>query len=220
MSARRPKRRLLKYLVLFAIGNTILLTGAVLLALRRPGWYRPAPTAREHLKRDKQDLVNLIDQIGAALNAGRPAIFRVREDQVNRWIYTRDQLPFIEVNTGPFQDICVDFEEGAARIAARVTARDWTVIIGAGVRIQPRGEQIRLTVDELRVGSLPVPASVVARLVGPLPAPIGDLPQPRELAWTAPNHLIWENGKQPFRVGAIQALKDELRITLEPLARR
>jgi hypothetical protein len=197
----------------------VVLVTAGALAVRRPAWYQPAPVVREQLTRDKQDFVNLIDQIGVALNSGRTATFRLQRDQVNRWITARNELPFHEFDTRPFEQICVDFRTSGVWIAATARIEGFALVVAAGVSAQIERDVLHLRVEGLRIGSLPVPAALVARWIGRAPAPIRALPHGDDLTWTARNRFIWENGKQPFRFEAIEARGDELRITLVPLPR-
>jgi hypothetical protein len=71
---------------------TLIVLVAVGLATCRPEWYAPAAIDRVQLKSDKADFANLLDRIGAALNAGEAIEFEITEHQLNRWLAARGEI--------------------------------------------------------------------------------------------------------------------------------
>lgn len=188
----------------------------------RPTWYLPATTDHERLKSDKNDLVNLTDRISAALNGERPIEFELKEEQINRWLAARTELePILGVGvelpgtTGP-QVLLRDGNVG--RLAATVSRRGVSLVLSADVRPELEDGELRLHIEAVRAGNLPLPRRLALR---PLRESFrsandgGSVMDGHTVRLV--NEWRWPNGKRWFRITRLAVSRGVARVTLEPL---
>jgi len=185
----------------------------------RPLWYEPQAIDRSRLEQDKQDLVNLFDGIGTALNTGRPVTVELDEAQVNRWLAARREL-YPErggVSLGPVQDPTLEFMgRNRFRVAGRL-GDTWGAVVSATGRFELTDDNFNVRLESVHAGALPAPLSLLSRAFGPALAE--HLPAVRrspEGGLSVPRRGVWPNGKRPFRLVAIEADGESLRLTLAP----
>jgi hypothetical protein len=214
---RRNRWRLLS-----ALGAGVLVVAVMALgtaATCRPAWYQPMAIDYGRLKSDEAELADLLDGIGAALNRGQRIDLTIDEAQLNRWIVARGEL---------WRDARVEFaglsdpqvrlsDAGHLWLAATTTYGGAGVVVWAVLRPELTPEVVRLHVDSLQVGQLPIPASSVLAAAGEAlggsragrPSIVG-----RVIEW--PNRWVWPNGKRPMRIGRLAISRGVLEVSLEP----
>jgi hypothetical protein len=186
----------------------------------RPAWYQPASIDYTRLKVDKQDLVNLLDRIGAALNRGEPIELELSEEQVNRWITARAEIwpdsepKALEALRHP-QIILAD----GNRLRAGATVR-WAglePVVSCTCRFVLNEEWLTIRCDSLSVGMLPVPRGWLAERAGKL----ADSLDSSECTvinggFAFPNEWVWPNGKRRFRIQRMEISTGYATLRLEP----
>lgn len=208
---------------------TLIVLVAVGLATCRPEWYAPAAIDRVQLKSDKADFANLLDRIGAALNAGEAIEFEITEDQLNRWLAARGEIwPALRFEVQGLRGIQISLLEGdAVRLAATASQGPLEVVLSVvgHCRIEPSdGEPSRtepsevvIDIQSMRAGKMPIPSG---KVLAPLHEAIA-----RSDSRTATmtdqtirlgNHWIWKNGHRPFRLDRLEITPGLARIRLAP----
>lgn len=217
-SARwRRWRRL--YLVLSG-ASTVSLLAALGAATCRPAWYRPAAVDYSRLAADKRELVGLLDEIGAALNAGRPIEVTLTEEQLNRWIAARDEvwpglrfelvgLTFPQVNV---------LDGNRVRVAATARNGPVSVILSAIGRCELADDEIRMRIERVCSGRLPILRDPVLRPLRELVAGSDAMRISMEGDTVRlQNAFRWRNGNRRFRVADFETVRGAVRFRLEPL---
>ena len=196
-----------------------LLFGAALTS--RPSWYVPTSVDQARLAADKRDLVNLLDEIGVALNSGRSIDLEIGEDQLNRWIRARSQWP----TPPPAELQLFDFPQvsfpGPQQVRAAATiefaGQPWVLSVTA--RIEPTADEFILHWETLAVGRIPMPRRWISLFLGDDGHRGG--PILRNLVqnghWVVPARATWKNGNRPFRIRDIGISQGVLRVSLVPL---
>lgn len=202
-----------------------------------PGWYRPVAISPDDLQRVRDDLLGTFDVLGEWLvNVEEPFTHRFTQDQINAWLAARQDMwpgagdwlprgladPFVRIDAQGF------------RLAATYRSRGIQAIVSARFVARADEQGVFLQLVEISGGSLSIPKSWIrddlaaldaghwpaGRRVGsqlddrPLPALSGLLD-----GVILPNGWIWENGKQPFRIVALQFEPGVMRVTFDPLER-
>ncbi len=217
---KRPRRRLRVILLIAAmvvIAAMVYVGGAI---TYQPSWYQPLSVDYQWLEEDKRAQLRVENTISAALNENRTVEFKLDQARLNRWIAARDELWPTEVpSIEPFSHPLVILEgDNVVRLATRVEYSGARVVLSARFRIEPREDDLVVSWDCVRAGTLPAPGKllekaareVAARLNLPAEA-VGDgrLVLPRE--------GLWPNGKRPFRLTSILITAGEVHVQLEPL---
>jgi hypothetical protein len=186
----------------------------------RPGWYAPSAVDHSRLRADKRELVVLLDEIGAKLNAGQRVEINLDEAQVNRWVVARHELPELGVRFPALHDPQVRFTRDGVECATLVRWRGWSAVLTARLAVAVVDRELRLSVDQARVGALPVPWGI---LMGEWQMANTERSEvtterraTREPGWVLRNAFVWENGHAPFRVAAVSFAPQRLAVTLEP----
>jgi len=213
-------RRWRKVYFAFTSLTTSLLLVALGSATCRPDWYRPANVDYSRLAVDKRELVGLLDEIGAALNANRPIEVVLTEDQINRWIAARDELwPGLQVELVGLAFPQVNLlENNRIRLAATARNGPVSVILSAVGRCELADDQIRVRIERVSSGRLPIlrdPAlqplrQAIAESGGQRVSMDGDI-------IIISNAWRWRNGERRFRVTDLETARGTVRLRLEPL---
>jgi hypothetical protein len=203
---------------------TGLTTGLLLAALGsatcRPDWYQPVNVDYSRLAADKRELVGLLDEIGAALNANRPIEVVLREEQINRWIAARDELwPGLQVELVGLAFPQVNLlENNRIRVAATARNGPVSVILSAVGRCELTDDQVRVRIERVSSGRLPILRDPVLE---PLRRAIAESGGPRVSmdgdTITISNAWRWRNGERRFRVADFETARGMVRLRLEPL---
>lgn len=191
-------------------------------AFWRPARYRPASIDFTRLDDDKRALVNLLDRIGAELNAGRPVAFELSADQINRWIAARGEIwPDASFPLESLDRPAVWFtRNGWVGVAAEARWGGWRAIPSVQAAIECDGAHVRLRPMRVAVGTAPVPWLWLRRVVEPLLAGgNGRVRLTADGALEAPCDWVWPNGKRPMRIARVEATGGWLRVEIEPRAR-
>lgn len=230
-TASRPLRvRRGRWRILAGAGGAAvvgLLLAGVLAAAWRPGWYRPAAVDHELLRADKAALFALQDQISAALNAGRPARFELRAEQVNRWLAARAELwPEVGLDLGPLCDPLVRLGPGAVQAAATAGGGGLRAVLSLTWRVQVTPDAIVVEAAAARLGALPIPAGWAAGLWRDLPlegvagGPLAGTARVTALGRSAvriDNAWVWPNGRRRCRLAELRFSADVVTVQIDPL---
>lgn len=211
----RPSARLLKrsaLLVLAALGAAVLAVGC--LATYRPAWFTAQAVDYNRLRSDKRALSTTLDEIGDALNAGRPIELRLRADQLNRWLAAREELPeAAELRLPGLQHPQVHLlPDNRLRVAAEVERGGFRFILSSVLVFEHDPQRIRIRVESTRIGALPLPPDRVLRQAGPQLRRL--LRDTRSL--TRRNEFVWFNGRRPFTISALALNAELATLTLTP----
>jgi hypothetical protein len=219
----KPKRRL-RWAGVYAICSgtlTVLVLLALATATCRPGWYAPTAVDRGRLKADKADFANLLDRIGAGLNAGEPVEFELTEAQLNRWLVARGEIwPALRFELKGASGLQISLLDGDAfRLAGVVSNGPLSVVLSGVARCRVEPAALEITVESIRLGKLPVPGG---RVLGPLRESIAR-DQGRTATMTddtirLTNRWTWKNGDRPFRLERLEIAAGIARVRLAPLA--
>lgn len=197
----------------------IALLAVVAAAFWRPARYRPASIDFARLDDDQRALVNLLDHIGAELNAGRPVAFELSAEQINRWIAARGEIwPDASVPLDPLDRPVVWFTRGGwVGAAAEARWGGWRAIPSVQAAIECDGSCVRLRPMRVAVGAAPVPWSWLRPAVEPLlRGGGGRVRLTADGALEAPCDWVWPNGKRPMRIARIEVAGGRVRVELVP----
>ena len=194
------------------------LAALTLTATCRPRSYRPASTDYTRLHADKRDLAALVDEIGAALNGGRPVQLQLREDQINRWIAARAGMwPEAAVDIRPLRDPQLTFHDGGIRFAALAEHAGWRAVLSITCHVAVTGDRVLIRCDAARLGLLPLPAGWFSRLVTTALRGTGvSVEASPDGALALRNDWLWPNGKRRFRLADLRVSAAAVHLGLEP----
>jgi hypothetical protein len=205
-------------LLAFALAIPLVLLTLFVGLTCKPAWYRPAAIDYARLEADKRDATNLLDRIGDALNAGRPIDLEISQDQANRWLTARRELPQgAELDLGPAENPFLLFDEsGQVRIAATVRRGAWATVASIGVRFEVSSEGLMVRPEAARAGVIPAPQSMLKDALAVAMKNGGANFQEEDGAVRIPNDFVWPNGKRAFRIASIAVEGGALKLRLEP----
>lgn len=215
---RRVARRILTFALAglgLIVAGVVSLVGAVTC---RPTWYSPPIVGPARVEADKRDLTNLLDRIGGELNGRRPIEIEISEDQLNRWIVARRELPEGEtINFHPFEEPVVDFRPSGMVIGARYRHSGMSAVASLRVKAEVDEGALRLRFESVGLGSLAVPRSIIDSAFREV---IRGTQAEKRLcpdgSLACPNEFVWPNGKAPLRVGSVTYDDRCVRIRLDP----
>lgn len=218
----KKSRTLRRVVISFLLAIPLAIVGVFAGLTCKPAWYRPAAIDYNLLEADKRDATNLIDHIGDELNAGRPVEIEISQEQANRWLTARRELPQgAEVDLGPVENPFLLFDDnGEIRIAATVRRGAWATVASIGVRFEVAGDSLTIRPEAAQAGLIPAPQSLLKEALGALLKNSGGKLQEQDGAVRVPNAFVWANGKRAYRIGEIKVGGGKLRMRLEPGAKR
>jgi len=220
MSLSRPKRRLWRRVLLISVGGVMLTLAALGAAVTcRPAWYQPASIDYARLDEDKRELTRLLDDVSHSLNAGRSVEVVLSQDQVNRWIAARAELPDLpgpRTPHAPLQQPYVDFLADRLRVGISLNRGGFPLVVSATLRLSATGDVVSAALDSIRVGALPAPQAAIAQAIDRLLADASSVGRGDAADICVPNDFTWQNGKLRFRLRQIALTQAQLRLTLEP----
>lgn len=196
----------------------LMLAGVGLLATCRPDWYRPHAVDYTRLSQDKRNLVGLLDQIGAALNAGEAIEVSLDAAQINRWLAARDELwPDQSTQWRIWENPLVHCGSGQVTFAAQVETAGGPLIVSCTLRGRAEPDTVRLEADAPRVGRLPVPWRWLQARLNPENNPLAGHLRRHNGQFVLDNHFVWPNGKRSFRIEDLAIAPGRIRLKLSPL---
>lgn len=185
----------------------------------RPSWYQPRSIDYGLLQQDKQDLTNLIDEISAALNAGRDIEISITQEQVNRWLAARSEVPAVDFSQlGELDQPFLVFLEGnRIRAAAIVRRAGVSTVASLTIQVASDEQAVRFSTPEVRAGVAPAPRTLVEQLLGRALSGAGAARLTEAATLEFPNQFVWQNGKRRFRINSIEVTDGRLSAALGPL---
>ena len=224
---RRKQRRLILAGALISVG--ILLSVAFYALAHSPSWYRPPIIEVAARQRVRNNLVNAEQAFTENLRLGRPFVYHIYQDDLNRWLAMRKEIyPLIDEIAPPLlQDPFVVFEDARITIAGRYPIAGIDAIVSIDIDPTYRDESIVLRAGSVRCGSVPLPMGLERlRLARVTKARRGELwPGSPEMSGDLVNGFRigvvawWKNGGVDYRVEDLQVVPGELRLTVRPLGR-
>jgi len=198
----------------------VLALGLLLAASYRPAWYQPASIDRGLLRQDKAALVELQDQISAALNAGREARFQLRVEQINRWIAARAEIwPDLGLDLPGLDWPRVVLSDGTIRLGAVVARGGLRAVVALDCRIDVTTDFVRIYHNRGRLGAVPVPLSWLTAVFGRFPHADGLAVDKQTGALTVENNWVWPNGRRRCRLRELRVSDGQAEVVLEPWPR-
>jgi hypothetical protein len=208
----------------------------------KPAWYQPVRLDEPGYQRARRDAVATADSISDQLVQGKEFELVLTDRLVNEWLSALPQIWPEAKRALPdeLRDPAVRFTKDRIRIAAHFDASGWQAIVSVDLVIGVSGDGTSVTVAlaGARGGSLPVPRTVIERILQPLIERVrrGGVREDADAAspWDAAvksvhsaeqlfagvstrNRFVWPNGKRPFRITSIRIADGDLRIRLQPL---
>jgi hypothetical protein len=190
----------------------------------------------------RRDAVATADSISDQLVQGKEFDLVLTDRSVNEWL-AASPLIWPEAKQAlpdELRDPAIRFAEDSIRFAAHFDKNGWQAIVSVDlfVRVSDDGTSVTVALAGARGGSLPVPRTIIERLLEPLIEHTrssgknhdADATSPWDAAVksvrsvdqlfsgvTARNRFVWPNGKRLFRIASIRATNGELHIRLQPL---
>lgn len=205
--------------LLSLITTVLVIVFVVGAATCRPSWYEPAAVDPARLRTDKQELVELFDSIGDALNNGQAIRCELDEAQFNRWLAARDEIwPLVgfefELEGASYPQIQL-LEGNRLRFGFTSTRSPVSVVMSVTLRLELSGTDLLVHLEGVRAGALPIPRSLVTRA---LRTQEGALDLVDGATIRLPNDAIWPNGERPFRIESIEISAGRALVELAPLS--
>ena len=204
-------------IVLAAAGVIVVLLCLGGAATCRPAWYAPVAIDRARLKTDKKELVDLLDDIGRALNTGQSIDFELHEDQVNRWLAARSEL-WPELEDAGMRGLAHPqlrlLDENRVRLGVTATGGAWSAVLSASATGQLTEDSLIVRIESARAGVLPVPATSVLKPIREKLADAGGSLSGSTI--NLPNDWVWPNGKRRFRISRLEVSGGVARVSFEP----
>lgn len=185
----------------------------------KPAWYQPREIDYTRLDADKRDLVNLTDRIGDALHARTPIEITIAADQLNRWLAARSEWPELrDIRLDPFHKPYVEFlDHDRIRVGASASVAGASVVVSVTLSVHIAGERVLTTIESIRAGAAPAPASMVVDALR------RELQRANDRSChvegntiSAPVDWVWPNGRQGYRVASIRIRAGSATLTLHP----
>jgi hypothetical protein len=189
----------------------------------RPNWYAPAAIDHSRLRADKADFANLLDRIGARLNAGEPVEFELTADQLNRWFAARGEIwPALRFELQGISGLQISLLAGDSfRLAGVVSKGPVNAVLSATARCRVEPQELLIDIESLHLGKLLIPSGGV---LAPLRAAIarGDRRTATMSGDTIRirNQWTWKNGNRRFRVERLEIGDGIAHVRLAPAASR
>jgi hypothetical protein len=185
----------------------------------RPAWYQPAALDYEKLDEDKSAFVQVADQVGRSLAARKPVELAIDEDQLNRWIVARRELPEdFQWDVTGVQHPRIRVESDGVRVGCLVERYGVRAVASCLVVVRSDGETLTLEVAETRLGSLPLPGGWIARSLSALTHDrSGQVRKVDSSGIVLLNDWYWPSSKRRFRISRIEPEDGRLRVELTPI---
>ncbi len=229
--------RLLRIALMVAfVGCTVGFATLWLVFQHKPDWYRPPPVNEQMLRAARSEVAEIVEGISHRIVRGETFELSFTDETVNQWLAALPHdWPDARRNVPPeLRDLVIRFEDGRIRIASLYVKGGWRAVLTVAVEValSKNGRRISLELIEAHGGSLPVPHSVLAYMLGGLAIGGGETvirggdpstPHKPETAadflsgLRVPNRFVWPNGKRPFRIDAIELTQGRIRLRLESL---
>ena len=223
-------------LMVVLVGGTVGFVTLWLIFQHKPDWYRPPPVNERMLRDIRSEVAEIVEGISQRIVRGETFDLSFTDETVNQWLAALPHVwPDARRNVPPeLRDLVIRFDAGRIRIASLLVKGGWRAVLTVAVEValSKDGRRVSLQLIEAHGGSLPIPHTVLAYMLGGLAIGGGDtavrsgnpptLHKPDTAAdWLngvqVPNRFIWPNGKRPFRIDAIELTEGRIRLRLESL---
>jgi len=222
--------------------SLVVLLGFWLAFQHKPAWYQPVHLDEQGYQRARRDSLTTADSISDQMVQGKEFELVLSDRTVNEWLAA---LPLLwpeakRALPEELHDPAIRFTEDRIRFAAHFDKSGWQAIVSVDliVRVSDDGTSITIALAGARGGSLPIPRTIIARLLQPLIEQArrrgnhqnNDANSPWDAAVkgvrsvdelytgvTTRNRFVWPNGKRSYRIASIRAGNGELRLRLQPL---
>lgn len=219
MARSTLRRRLVRVLLIGLLLPAALVGTLGILATCRPAGYVPRSIDYDRLDDDKRAAFALLDQISAALNAGREIRVTLDEQQLNRWITARAEIWPDEtaLELPGVERPVVALRSGSIGLTTQLSLPEWRGFVAVWVGAEAQPDSVALSIQALRIGRLPIPRSLLelipanARQRHPLLDSLAHEGRVR-----LPNEFVWRNGRRPFRILDLSVENGRLSATLAP----
>lgn len=222
--ARRWRVRRLA--VASSVVSSSLLVSMVLAFQCRPAWYDPVAADEEVIRRAQRESAAAVDETSRQLVRRKPFEVTISQQQINEWLAALPQLwpHWGERLPKEVGGLAVELEHDRVRVGALVERGGVRVVANGGLRIEltPDGKSVRLQLEDLRGGRLPVPRGLLRTVRGMILGPeeqggndgtnLLDLMEGLEI----PNAFVWPNGERDFRLQSVRIAPEGVFLTLEP----
>ncbi len=193
-----------------------------------PSWYQPAYVPYEEEQEARDRLGASFTALSRGMGQGRPFEFRVRQDDLNRWLVARDRIWPASKRWIPEQirNPMVLFREDEITLAGMWTGPGPDTVVSIRLHAEIVDGKLCVRILSVRGGALPVPVSLIRREVArqerrwrqrdepllpdgtSLADAIAGAPLPPEVRWRQP--------RGTFRIEALRIQEDELWVQLRP----
>ena len=242
MSRQRRKktgrRRIIRLLIGIAVAALAAAGGLWLVVHHVPGWYEPLYVPEARMDQVRADAVRSYDRFGNALVRRRTFEFALDDHQVSEWIAARERIWPESGKWVPdwLNEPVVSFRDGHILVGGRLDLDGHQLIAGAQLTVDLGSDDILVvSLERVTAGSLPLPLGALSGPLGRLlrleghdldflPEPLADAAQYfRESEPVAAlsegvrraNRFIWENGRRPYRIAALEIADGKLTLTIE-----
>ena len=168
---------------------------------------------------------------------GKPFEFVLHSQIVNEWLAALHTLwpEATDVLPPEMTNLAVGFNDELIHIGCHYRGRWWQAIVSLSLAasLSQDGRSLDLALSPVRGGALPVPRSVMHKLLNALLQAAAQPPGSQQPAAsrlqdvgsidrifdgiTIENRFVWFNGRRPFRITAITIRDRELHLWIEPL---
>jgi hypothetical protein len=231
-SAGRLRQWLPRIGVMASVLMLVMLLVAWMAYRHIPVWYQPAYVPYEDEQAARDELGAAFTELSRGMGQGVPFDFRVRQDELNRWLIARERIWPASKRWIPerITDPMIVYQDDKIIVAGTWCGPGPRTVINIHVCVDVVDGSPRAHVVSVRAGSLPIPLTPIKRMLARLEhdragrrqpllpdgASVVDAiegaPLPRDIPWSQP--------KGKFRIEALNVVFGELRARLRPVDRK
>lgn len=207
----------------------------------KPDWYQPVHLDPIAKKQARRDATNFIDSIGDRMVKGDPFDLVLNENRLNEWLGMMPEFASgVSVDgSGLLTLPAIRFTEDRMQLGAHYQKGGLRAILGLTIvfAVGSDDESVRMTVESIHGGSLPVPRRILDPLIESAiqktrdssrsgvhdPSLAGELLEHVESVddlfegVVRRNRFVWPNGRRLFMFESIEILEGEMRLRIKPL---
>jgi hypothetical protein len=163
------RKWIVRALLLLVLAVLIAAGGAYVLSTRAPAEYRPAALAPEQQEQHRAELVEQVADFHNQAGAGQPFRWTISQQQANDYLSSLDAfarldpgnrvVPSREMERVGLRAPAVAMRDSSLRLMVYSTKYDKVLAADVAFQFDAQG-RLRLAVESVQIGSLPVPASL------------------------------------------------------------